>query len=163
MFALWCFPARLSQASSAELSCTQCSSVPPSEQLHSSTAHNSSLWIQRSPGHSSQCLNTVSCWAHTHCQQLWSHSPRPQTTREAMQIYGVSHTLKHTHTLTHLTYMKGNTQPSGAVTEVTQLLSLMDADDKVGVTVWLINLHQKPAGWDDSRERGRLHEGETAC
>lgn len=54
---------------------------------------------------------------------------------------------------------------AGGVTEVTQLLSLTDADDRGGVTARLINRHQKTAGKrrpGDSRERGKLHRGEMA-
>ena len=148
MFALWCFPAWFSQASSAGLSCGERHTMllcPSSELLHSSTTHNSSLWNQRSPDQCSRCLNTVPCWAHTHCHRLWSHGPRPQTAseaREGRKKYRVSHTWKHMHTLTHLTYVKMNThhlirpdpsQPLAAwaeVTEVTQLLSFTDADDR---------------------------------
>lgn len=139
---------------------TQCSSVPAGclTAPHHTTAH---YGTKAPPGHSSQCLNTVPCWAHTHCHWLWSHSPRPQTASEAREgtdIYWVSHTWKHMHTFTHLTYMKMNThhpirpdpsQPLSAwaeVTQVTQLLSLTDADDR---GVWrprLINQHQKTAG-----------------
>lgn len=51
MFALWCFPAWFSRASSAEPSCGEQHTMLlcPSRLLHSSTAHNSSLWDPRSP------------------------------------------------------------------------------------------------------------------
>lgn len=110
-FALWCFPAWFSQASSADQSCGEQHTMLlcPQGLHHSSTTHNSSLWSPSSPGHSSQCLNTVPCWAPTHCHQLWSHSPRPQTAREGTDLYRVSRTWKHMHTLTQLTYRRMST------------------------------------------------------
>lgn len=114
MFALWCFPAWFSQASSANLSCGEQHTMLlcPNGLHHSSSPHNSSLWSQSSPGHSSKCLNAVPCWAPTHCHQLWSHSPRPQTASEAREgtdSYRVPRTWKHTHTLTQLTYRRMST------------------------------------------------------
>lgn len=103
MFALWCFPAWFSQASSAHLSCGERHTMLlcPNGLHHSSAPHNSSLWSQNSPGHSSQCLNTVPCWAPTHCHRLWSHSPRPRTASEAGEgtdSCRVSRTWKRSHT-----------------------------------------------------------------
>lgn len=72
-----------------------------SELLHSSTTHNSSLWSQRSPSHSSRCLNTVPCWAHTLSPALVTqpgatNSQWGQRGHEDMQ--GVTHMKAHAHT-----------------------------------------------------------------
>lgn len=51
MFALWCFPAWFSQASSADLSCGEQHTMLlcPEGLHHSTTPHNSSLWSQKLP------------------------------------------------------------------------------------------------------------------
>lgn len=74
---------------------------PRSELLHSATTHNSSLWNHSSPGHSSQCLNTVPCWAPTLSPAL---AAQPEATnsqcgqRGHAGIQGVTHMKAHTHT-----------------------------------------------------------------
>lgn len=154
MFAPWCFPARFSQTSSAELSCGDrhtmllCPPSPPSELLHSSTTHNSSLWSSKIPR--PQLPVPKYCpLLSTHTVTGSGRTARGHKQRvrgpERARGYTGTHTWKHTHTLTHLTYMKMNThqlirpdpsQPLAAwaeVAEVTQLLSLTGADDRGGV------------------------------
>lgn len=149
MFALWCFPAQFSQASSAEQSCAEQHTMllcPPSELLHSSTTHNSLLWNQRSPGHSSPVpkycpllsIHTVTSSGHT------ARGHKQPVRPERAQRYTGCHTHEstHTHTLNLSAHMKMNThhlirkdpsQPLAVltkVTKVTQLLCLTDADDR---------------------------------
>lgn len=120
----------LVQAASAELGSAELYTMLlclPSELLHSSTTHNSTLWNQRSPEHSSQCLNTVPCWAHTLSLALVA---QPQATNSQWGQRGHADIWCHTHesTCTHLSYMKMNThrlirreasRPLAALTQVT--------------------------------------------
>lgn len=112
-----------------------------SELLHISSTHNSTLWYQRSPEHSSQRLTTVPCWAHSLSLTLVA---QPEATNSQWGQRGHADIWCHTHesTRTHLTYMKMNThhlirqepsRPLAAlreVTRVTQLLYLTVVDDR---------------------------------